>query len=161
MKQLLVMRHAKSDWEAGQRDHERPLNPRGRTAAGAMGRALSTAGLVPDHAICSTAVRARSTLALAVEGGGWDVPVVHDGALYESSVAETLATVAAAPDVDRLLLVGHEPTWSALVGHLTGGAVAMRTGTVVVLDLLAVDWADVPTATAEIVSVLQPRHLPT
>ena len=35
---LLIVRHAKSDWEAGAPDHERPLNARGRREAPELGR---------------------------------------------------------------------------------------------------------------------------
>lgn len=51
MLELLVMRHATSDWGAGVADdHERPLAPRGIEAARRMGRFLSDVGVIPDSA---------------------------------------------------------------------------------------------------------------
>ena len=49
MKTLLLMRHAKSDWDADYGpDHDRPLNERGLRSARLMGRVLAEEGLVPD-----------------------------------------------------------------------------------------------------------------
>ena len=64
MRRLILMRHAKSDWSHGTSDHDRPLNPRGRGAAEALGNWLRTEGLLPDAVLCSTAARTRETCAL-------------------------------------------------------------------------------------------------
>src|ERR1700709_2272329 len=63
MRQLLLLRHAKSSWEEKELpDHERPLNPRGRRAAVAMREAMEGLGLAPDLVLVSTAARTRQTL---------------------------------------------------------------------------------------------------
>jgi len=49
MRRLMLLRHAKSDWASpGLRDHDRPLNPRGREAAAKMGTYMVRHALVPD-----------------------------------------------------------------------------------------------------------------
>ena len=65
MNELLVMRHAKSDWTAGHADFDRPLNDRGIRAADRMAGWLLDEQLCPDHVISSPAARARAT-AMAV-----------------------------------------------------------------------------------------------
>ena len=76
MRQLLVLRHGKSDWDADYRgDHERPLASRGRRAAAAVGRFLAAAGPMPDRVLSSSAVRALSTVRLAAEAGRWPPPI--------------------------------------------------------------------------------------
>lgn len=152
------MRHGKSDWSTGVSDHERPLNKRGLRAAERMGRLLSTMGETPDHVITSTATRARTTAELAMTAGGWDASLKEEADLYGTGIDTILAVVAGAPPVDRLMIVGHEPVWSGLVAHLTGGAVVMKTATVVGIDLLVRDWEEIPLARGETVFVLQPRH---
>ena len=63
MKTLLVLRHAKSSWDHTElADHDRPLNKRGMRTAPRMGRLLIERDLVPDLILCSTAVRARTTV---------------------------------------------------------------------------------------------------
>jgi phosphohistidine phosphatase len=60
---LILLRHAKSDWDDPlQDDHDRPLNARGRASAPAIGAWLVNEGHVPDLVLCSTAARTRETL---------------------------------------------------------------------------------------------------
>ena len=116
MKTLLLMRHAKSDWDADYGDdHDRPLNERGTRSARLMGRVLADEGLEPAHVISSTALRARTTAELANEAGEWGARLSLERALYDEGPKGVLATVASTPDVARLMLVGHQPTWSMLV----------------------------------------------
>ncbi len=158
MKRLLVMRHAKSDWSGGVTDHDRPLSRRGTKAATSMGRVLSRMGQVPDHVISSSAVRAHTTVLLAADAGEWDTTITTTRHLYGTSIETALAVAAAAPRAtERLMLVGHEPAWGALVAHLSGAAVQVKTATVVALDCFASEWPDLPAARAEIAFVLQPR----
>lgn len=161
MKQLLVMRHAKSDWSSGLADHERPLNSRGRAAADAVGRHLTATGQAPDHVFTSSAVRALTTAQRAAAAGGWSSDIQVERDLYSTWPEGALETVLTAPDVDRVMIVGHQPTWSGLVAHLTGASVAMRTATVVGIDLFITDWSDVVGARGEILFVVQPRSLET
>jgi len=160
MRRLILMRHAKSDWDAPfGSDHDRPLSKRGVRAAKTMGLVIAHAGLVPDHAITSSALRARTTIDLARESGGWDTTVEVTDALYGTSPNGALEVAAkAAPEVDSLMLVGHEPTWSALAYHLTGGAVTVKTATVVGIDLDVDHWQHLPAVSGYLAFVLQPRH---
>ena len=91
MRRLILMRHAKSDWDAPfGSDHDRPLSKRGVRAATAMGIVLARSKLVPDHAISSSAVRARTTLDLARESGDWSTTVEVTDELYGTSPAGAL-----------------------------------------------------------------------
>lgn len=160
MRSLMLLRHGKSDWDAGAADdHSRPLNARGVRSAERMGEVIRDLGIVPDLVISSTATRARSTAELARLSGGWDSRLVLDEALYGASVGETLAVVAAqADDHTRVMLVGHQPTWSMVVKHLTGGSVAMRTATCADIELTVGEWGSLRASTGTLVTVLQPRH---
>lgn len=128
------MRHAKSDWGAGRADHERPLNDRGIRSARIMGRLLTDLDLVPSRLVSSTAVRARSTASLAIEAGEWDLAVELDPSLYGAGVDDVIGTISNASPFDRLMVVGHQPTWSVLVSEVTGRSVEMKTATVAVID---------------------------
>lgn len=159
MKRLVVFRHGKSDWYAPSRsDHDRPLSKRGRRSAQTMGKILADADQVPELIISSTATRARTTAELAMSAGQWSTQLELTDALYGTSVEGALRVASGCdPTVGHLMLVGHEPTWSAVVAHLTGAAVQVKTATVVAIDLLTVSWKDAPMARGEIAYVLQPR----
>jgi phosphohistidine phosphatase len=158
MRTLLVMRHAKSDWDADYvRDHERPLNQRGVHSARLMGRVLSEEGHVPNLVITSTAVRARSTATLANQAGGWDAKIVLDPRLYGTGADDAIRIASMASDVDRLMLVGHQPTWSTLVSRLAGERVDMKTATVAVIEFDIANWSKLPSENGHLAAVFQPR----
>ncbi len=135
MRSLILMRHAKSDWsDEGLPDHDRPLAPRGRRAAPLIGAMLAERLPPPELVLCSTAVRARQTLALvlaaAVTRGGWPVlpSILYEPGLYLCGGEELVARVAAvAPAVQRLMLVGHNPDMhEASLGLAQSGAAETR-----------------------------------
>jgi phosphohistidine phosphatase len=154
----MLFRHGKSDWHAPYgSDHERPLSRRGAGAAETMGRVLARSSLVPDHAITSSAVRARTTLDLASAAGEWSCSIEVTDRLYGTTAGGALSVVAGTPPaVESLMLVGHEPTWSDLAHHLTGGHVTVKTGTVVGIDLMIESWDHVDSP-GSVAFVLQPR----
>jgi phosphohistidine phosphatase len=161
-KTLLLLRHGKSDWSADSGvDHERPLNPRGVKAAKAIGRFLAETGHVPPYAITSTAVRAATTLALAARSGEWDTAIVPDRRLYATDPERMIGFLQELPaEQDRVLLVGHEPTWSELLSLLVGGGVfCFPTAALARIDLAVSAWSGVRPGTGELVWLLPPRLL--
>ncbi len=157
MRRLYVLRHAKSDWNAGTSDHARPLNDRGVKSAEAIGRVLADAGEVPDLVLSSSATRALSTAELVMASAGWDVPLMTTDDLYLTSVGETLTAIGRdRGTVERLMVVGHQPTWSNLIRFLTGGQVDVKTATVAALDTHAT-WSTLSERCCSLNFVLQPR----
>lgn len=165
MPALILFRHGKSDWDAGDAadDHTRPLARRGQKAARRMGKFLARAGQVPDAAITSPAVRAADTLRLAMAGGGWSCPVRTADALYRGGVAGLLAEVQQEPAATGVLLaVGHEPTWStALTALVGGGEVRFPTAALARVDFDADGWDAVAPGTGVLAWLVVPRLLAT
>ena len=162
MKTLLVMRHAKSDCGAASGgDHERVLARRGIKAARKVGRFLTDSGVPPDLVLSSTAVRALTTAELAAESGEWGCEIITSGDLYASGPERVLEVIHEIDNgVDRLLIAGHEPTWSTLVTWLIGGGrVRMPTAAVACLDLPHGDWIDLAPATCELRWLVTPKML--
>jgi phosphohistidine phosphatase len=135
MAELIIMRHGKSDWEGGVSDRDRDLAPRGVKAARRVGRVLGALQLAPERVLVSSAVRTRRTLELAMEAGEWDSDVRILDELYlatESTVMEAVRTRGGG--VRRLMVVGHEPFCSGMVGGLTGAACRFPTAAVALLE---------------------------
>jgi phosphohistidine phosphatase len=108
---LLLMRHAKSGYPDGVADHDRPLAPRGIREAGLAGDWLRENAPGVDGVLCSTATRARETLA----NTGIDAPVHYTERLYGATPGIMIEEInSVADEVATLLVVGHEPVMSAL-----------------------------------------------
>lgn len=157
---LYLLRHGKSDWGAEHAgDHERPLKKRGRRAAQRVGELLAAAGEAPQLVLTSSAVRARTTIELAAEAGGWDAPVEVVADLYEAPVERLLAAARGARGgVERLLLCGHEPTLSETVAALCGGRPPVfPTAAVARIDLELDDWTALRAGAGRLAWLVPPR----
>ncbi|RMH19265.1 MAG: histidine phosphatase family protein [Acidobacteria bacterium] len=162
MKTLLVLRHAKSDWHADSGgDHDRPLNPRGRRAARAVGRFLSAAGVAPQQVVSSSAVRARHTAELAAEAGAWHARLEITRKLYDASPGTVIDAVQHADDdVEVLLVAGHEPTSSALVSTLIGGGrLRLPTAAAACVELSVSHWRELAPGRGHLRWLITPKLL--
>lgn len=154
------MRHGKSDWDADyQSDHERPLDKRGIRSARLVGRLYSALDLAPEHVISSTAVRARTTAELAAEAGAWGCSVELEEGFYGSGAETVLELGSTAPEVARLMLVGHQPTWGMLLRRLTGATASMKTACVAEITLDIDTWSELGQARGVLSSLINPRPL--
>lgn len=159
MLRLMLFRHGKSDWNANSRgDRERPLNSRGERAATTMGLVLRRMGEIPDLVISSPAVRAETTAALARVSGGWDSRLEIADDLYGAGPRSALAVATrCGGDAERLMLVGHEPTWSLLAQQIAGGRIVVKTATVLAFDLNIEKWANAGRAAGSLAFAVHPR----
>ncbi|OHV87224.1 SixA phosphatase family protein [Mesorhizobium sp. ORS 3428] len=120
MRQLFVLRHAKSSWDDPKlEDFDRPLAPRGLKTAPRMGRELSRRGWVPDLALVSPALRTRDTWRLAAQELARHVPAEFAEELYEATAAAILARVREAK-ATSLIVIGHNPGLQNFVLRLAG-----------------------------------------
>lgn len=160
MKQLILFRHGKSDWDAEfEQDHDRPLAKRGIKAAKIMGKLLANSGQMPDRILTSPAIRARSTVELAVKEGNWNCPIEITNALYDVEVTQVVTLIQdISVTIETLLLTGHEPTWSELTSFLIGGGqIRFPTAAMVRIDFEVESWSDINFGRGELIWFLQPR----
>lgn len=168
MRFLYLLRHAKSSWDnIAVADHDRPLAPRGEKAAGIMAQHMREAGVVPDHIICSSAVRTRETLALlgkVVKG----VSVTFEPRIYEASVFSLLQVLAAQEDTaQRIMMIGHNPGMERLTmllcGHEgePGALAALRlkypTAALATIALDIPSWSAIEEGTGRLQAFVKPR----
>jgi phosphohistidine phosphatase len=143
---LVLLRHAKSDWDGDQADIERPLARRGQREAPEVGRWLT--GNLPDLALAvvSPARRTLSTWQLVAAELASEVPSRVDDRIYEASVGDLLDVVRElSPDAASAMIVGHNPGLEELVLLLTGRVVPMPTSALAVRTV-GTSWADVNSA---------------
>ena len=115
-RRLSILRHAKTEEGHGD-DAVRALIPRGESDARSLGVYLKREQLLPDFILCSTAKRARQTLAaLDVV-----IPTQLTQRAYLASPGELLSLIHEADDAVRhLLIIGHNPGLHSLVVSLAG-----------------------------------------
>ncbi len=165
MKQLLLIRHAKSDWDhAGLSDHDRPLNDRGLRDCPRMARALAERGVVPGVVLSSTAVRARTTAEAITSGLGLDpaiIRLVPD--LYLASDKVILKQIQGLDESkDTAFLFGHNPGMHETVNRLAaeGGVGDFPTLAVARFELDLDHWGQIEWESGRLMELIIPRDLP-
>ncbi len=169
MKRLGLLRHAKSSWDdPALGDFDRPLNARGRAAAKRMGEEFGKLGLAYDLVLVSPARRAAETFAGVSEGWGVELDSRSEPKLYAASCDDLLGIIAATPvQVERLLLVGHNPGLHQLAMQLARGkgsafrealAPNLPTGSLIEIGLHTSTWPQAA-AGGDLLRFLRPREL--
>lgn len=164
---LGLLRHAKSDWDTGAADIDRPLNRRGRRDAPRIGRWLLRQGWRPQLILSSPAVRARETLEAVIEQAGLHkIELRWDEELYLASRKTLLVRIRELPsETDSVLLVGHNPGLEELLEYAsrtpvptTDSGKLFTTANLALLQLDG-DWKDAGRGAADLVELVRPRDL--
>jgi phosphohistidine phosphatase len=105
------------------RDFDRPLTPGGIARMKREAKTIAGLSLDLDAVVTSPLLRARQTAQIVAERLGLSERLVEDQRLGgEFDLVALAAILAAHAGARAVLLVGHEPTFSATVGRLVGGA---------------------------------------
>jgi phosphohistidine phosphatase len=137
-RQLWLLRHAEAEPHGTREDSQRRLTSRGEQQARAAGLALARLGVEFEAVLFSPKVRARATAELAAES--WqtsqrELLSMHAPLAAGFDGVQALDALAGLGADARLLLVGHEPDLSLVVGELTGGRVDLKKGGLAVVRL--------------------------
>ena len=121
MRELILLRHAHAEPAvSGQADLDRPLSPVGLAEAEAAGKWLKENNLLPDCVMCSPSRRTRETLEAVMTAIGYVEKRLGDR-IYEATPGTLAALVDERRDLDRVLIVGHNPGLEQLVALMTDG----------------------------------------
>lgn len=166
-RELYILRHAKSDWDAGSGDDStRPLNKRGRRDAQRVGAWLREQYLYPGWIYCSTAIRARETLETIERE--LQLPherVVYADKLYLASLSALLSFLNDIPqEQNSVMLIGHNPGMDDLVNYLSSTSIPLTdSGKLMTTACLARfklpdDWSELQNR-GELIHFLRPADL--
>ncbi|XCF04876.1 histidine phosphatase family protein [Tamlana crocina] len=145
MKELILVRHAKSSWEYDVIDHERPLKNRGLNDANLVSNHLKNKNFNIDLVISSDAVRAKTTAEIFIENLNISSDIVQfEHNLYDFSGELLTQVIKDCNDaVDRLMVFGHNHAITAFVNTFGDKYIVNvpTTGTVM-LQFDINSWAD-------------------
>jgi phosphohistidine phosphatase len=116
---LHLLRHAKSKSAPELKDIDRPLAEQGRRDADTMGQRLAEWRVNPGLILCSSAKRARESLASILPHLSGSHTIEIDEGLYnfdQSIVLNRLSDIA--DDHATILIIGHNPALEKLTSYL-------------------------------------------
>jgi phosphohistidine phosphatase len=149
-RQLWMLRHGEAVPHEAKPDFDRELTARGRRQSDAAGAALAALGETFAACYTSPKVRARQTAEGACKHLGVE-PVIEPALANGFSRLDALTLLEAHEGDAKLLIVGHEPSFSQVVYDFTGGRVDFKKGAVAAIA--------VRRAGGELLALLRPRDL--
>jgi phosphohistidine phosphatase len=148
--QLWLLRHGEAVPHESKPDAERELTPRGERQAIAAGQGLAKLGLEFEACYTSPKVRARETARLACEA--LNIEPVEEDSLADGFGREDALELLTRHGADaRILIVGHDPSFSQVVLDFTGARVDFKKGGVAAVNA--------GRARGELLALLRPREL--
>jgi phosphohistidine phosphatase len=132
---MVLLRHgtAVPHGAAGLDDADRPLIAAGEREARNAGRALRALQVRPDRIVTSPLVRARQTAQLAAAELGLEIS--EDDALRPGFASGDLDALFVRHAGGCVVLVGHDPDFSAILRDVTGADVAFPKGGLASIEL--------------------------
>ncbi len=163
-RELLLLRHGKSDWGVNIDDFHRPLKKRGIRGARQAGEWLQKQQLLPETIISSPAERAIDTANIVCEMMGLcQQSILQEQRIYEADLKMLKQVLSElSNDIQRVLLVGHNPGMEELMVHLSARKIRMPedykllpTATLARLKI-SVPWDKIEKNCAELLEIKRP-----
>jgi phosphohistidine phosphatase len=161
-KQLLLIRHAKSDLgDLGLKDLDRPLNARGFTNAPEMGQRLFHKNILPDAIVSSPALRAITTAQLIANKIAFNPEkIIQNLNIYQATEAQLLSIVNQFDNaLNFVALLGHNPGITEFVNYLSHANINnLPTCGMVLLTFDTNDWASLSGGTGQLLWYDYPKN---
>ena len=131
---LCFLRHGEADWPNWERpDDERPLTERGRKELKRVAKFLKRLKLVPGVLLTSPLPRASQTAEIFARRVGVQLQIEAD--LAHGFNIERLRRIIGKASAECIMVVGHEPEFSEVIGELTGGKIKISKAGVALLEV--------------------------
>jgi phosphohistidine phosphatase len=154
MKKLFILRHTqKANEELTQDDYDRELSEEGIKDAKIIAHDFAMKNIPIDLIVSSPARRTKVTAEIFAEALKYDKSIMFNEVLYMAFVNELLETISYTFDtVNSMLLVGHNPSLTALAITLVDFKEKFQMGGVMEIDFDCDSWIDISKDNAKFVS---------
>jgi len=162
-KKLYLMRHAQSaDKQPGQPDIERELTVHGMREALQIGAYLQSENFFCDLFLCSTAIRAKSTMEFVLEALKLPAEkILFNDEIYNASTRVLYEQIVNMDDhVNSVIIVGHNPSITYLTENLTRAEVGdMAPAGLAIIHFNIAKWRDIAEGCGELIRYICPQTI--
>ena len=162
MKQLYILRHAKSSWDNKDlADFDRPLSNRGEKDAKKLCAFAEMNGIVVDKVMCSNAKRTKETFDLVADGFNFPIAdVFYTEDLYFGDVNNIVSSLRKLDEkFKNILIVGHNPTLHMLVEILTEDIIEKFSTCNLAIINFKEEWKTLDFHKSSLKSLIRPKEI--
>ena len=162
LRELILVRHAKSDWKSEtNQDFDRPLSAKGKKTATKVGKWLQQQDLMPDQILLSPALRTVQTFKRFCKE--CEIPYRLINELYLAELDTLIEVLQSAPNVKRLMVIGHNPGLEQLNRYLQGNHIDTGTELFPTCSLahfiLPQDWQTLEAGDGHLQQFIRPKDI--
>ena len=161
MKELTIIRHAKSSWDNPSiSDFDRPLNSRGKQNATMMGKVLHEEGIVFDQIISSSANRAITTANTIACSIGYPKETIKKELNFYGADTYTIFTKLKRlnPSIVHVAICRHNPTFHSLIEKICFTSIVKFPTCAIASITLEIDvWKELSTGSGKLKVLRRPR----
>ena len=155
MKQLFLLRHGEAGFSQGS-DFQRQLTKKGRENLIRMGESLDEKLKSVDLMYCSSAQRTMETADLI----GKRITIkesIFTRDIYQGNLGDIISLLEkTSASVDSCLFIGHNPTISLLLSHISDeNYLGLQPGMMAMIDLEISDWKMIGFGTGVLKEIIQ------
>lgn len=154
MKRLFIVRHTTKDKESAlEYDYDIELTQDGIQLAQKAAKDFAKTAPKMDLIVASPALRTRHTAEIFAKELNYTKTIMLNEVLYMAFVNELIETITYTYDsVENMLIVGHNPSLTALAVTLVGFKEKFEEGAIMQIDFDCNSWIDIDKSNAKLVS---------
>lgn len=154
MKRLFIVRHTEKNLDKlGEYDYDIELSKEGLQKAKKVAQAFSKQSPKIDLIVASPAIRTRQTAEIFAKELNYQKTIMLNEVLYMAFVNELIETITYTYDtVNNMLIVGHNPSLTALALTLVGFKEKFEEGAIMQIEFACDSWIDIDKTNAKLVS---------
>lgn len=157
MKTLYILRHAQKDTSSNEEfDYDVKLTSQGEEEAKQIGKILKKKGIMPDLFVSSPAIRARTTSEIIAKEIEYPKNIMYNEVIYNAFLHELIESISYTYDsVETLLVVGHNPSLTALSIYFTSYKEELKMANAIRIDFDCNSWIDIDKTNAKFVELIE------
>lgn len=157
MKTLYILRHAQKDESnPEQYDYDIELTEKGNQDSIHLGNKLKEKNILPDLIVSSPAIRARRTTENVSEIIGYRKNIMYNEVIYQAFLNEIVESITYTFDtVNSLMIVGHNPSLTALAITYGGFNQEMEMASAIRIDFNCDSWTSIDKSNAKFIEYIQ------
>jgi len=153
MKRLFIVRHTAENKENLSDDYDIKLSSKGIQKATNMAKDLANTNANIDLIVTSPAIRTRQTAQIFAKELGYNKTIILSEVLYKAFVNELIETITYTHDtVNTMLLIGHNPSLTALAITLVDFKEKFQEGAIMQIDFNCNSWLDIDKTNAKMIN---------
>ena len=161
MKNLFLLRHAKSSWDnAALADFDRPLSKRGISNAILLSEYIQKHNITFDLVLSSPSERTQSTLDLVLSSLDYFPTTTLKESIYHASTSSLTQLIKEQDnEINNLLVIGHNPGLHILTEQLTNQSIVKFPTCSFAKITNFNHWKDIDTGILNLESLITPKEL--